>query len=157
LALRVHTDLRLGTLPRLRYGTSYRFRVRTVDLAGRSTTYAADNPATPASSFRRFQPISHATVVPRHAFTEGESTLRLVIRSGVDADNTNIATPLTVIEPATYAASLAAGTPRRFAMFRSDSERHLAPPKISLQDAELLGRFDDAIGLPPGGDATIYR
>ena len=150
LALEVRTGMIPGTLPRLRYGTSYRFRVRTVDLGGYATTYVADTPATAPDMFRRFQPVSHPTVVPRHAFTEGESALRLVIRSGVDADNMDPSSPVTVVDPATYAATLAAAIARTFARFRSDSQRHLAPPKTSQHEAELLDKFDDAIGLPAG-------
>ncbi len=156
LELEVRTELLKGTLPRLRYGAAYRFRVRAVDLAGHSTEFAADDPATRAAPFRRFQPVSHPTTVPRHAFTEGESALRLVVRSGVDADNSDPTAPVVPVEPATYAAALAAGSPRVFAVFRSDSQRHLAPPKTSQQEAELLGRFDDAIGLP-AGPAAVYR
>jgi hypothetical protein len=157
LALRVRTGLIAGTLPRLRYGSSYRFRVRAVDLGGYSTPYLAEDPATAPDAFRRFQPISHPTVVPRHAFTEGESSLCLVIRSGVGADNSDPSSPVTPVDPATYAATLAAATPRTFAQFRPDSQRHLAAPKTSQQEAELLGRFDDAIGLPPGAGSAAYR
>ncbi len=158
LALRFRKTLVDGTLPRLRYGVSYRLRVRTVDLTGTSTGYASDDHATAAHSFRRFEPVSHPVVVPRHAFTEAESTLRLAIRSGVDADNSDASSPLTVVDPTNYAAALNAATPRRFARFRAQAERHLAPPKTSQREAELLSRFDDAIGAKDGpGRAAIYR
>jgi hypothetical protein len=158
LKLEIRHDLLPGTLPRLRYGDEYRFRVRAVDLAGKSTTNLADDPATAPATFRRFQPVSHPAVVPRHAFTEGESARRLVIRSGVDADNTDPSTPVTPVAPAAYAADLATEIARTFAEFRSDSQRHLAPPKTSQQEAELLGRFDDAIGLAGNGGAfAAYR
>jgi len=45
LKLEIRHDLLPGTLPRLRYGDEYRFRVRAVDLAGKSTTNLADDPA----------------------------------------------------------------------------------------------------------------
>lgn len=45
--------------------------------------------------------MSHPAVVPRRAFTEGESANRLVVRSGVDcgpdADDANV--PLDVVDP----------------------------------------------------------
>ena len=157
LALRVRTGLLAGTLPRLRYGASYRFRVRTVDLGGYSTPYLADDPATAPDAFRRFQPVSHPTVVPRHAFTEGESARCLVVRSGVEADNTDPTSPVAPIDPVSYASQLATATARTFARFRADSQRHLAAPKTSQQEAELLGKFDDAIGLRAGAGSAAYR
>lgn len=157
LELEVEVELLKGTLPRLRYGSQYRFRARSVDLAGHSTDYPRVNPSTVRRPFRRFQPISHPVTVPRHAFTEGESALRLVIRSGVDADNLDVTTPVVPVDPAPYAATLAANTPRKFATFRADSQRHLAPPKTSQLDAELHGQFDDAIGLTGPGSNPKYR
>jgi hypothetical protein len=156
LDLEIEIQLLAGTLPRLRYGDTYRFRARTVDLAGHSTPFAMDDPSTARQVFRRFQPVSHPTVVPRHAYTEGESALRLVVRSGVNADNTNVASPVDVIDPTTYAASLAAATPRTYATFRADSQRHLSAPKVGQLEAELHGTFDDAIGTQ-GGPAALYR
>jgi hypothetical protein len=157
--LEVETSLVLGTLPRLRYGWAYRFRARTVDLTGHSTVFAKDDPSTGDHVFRRFQPISHPVVVPRHAFTEGESAHRLVIRSGVDAVPEDPTGPVTPVDPSTYAGTLAgAAGPRTFAVFRADSQRHLAPPKTSQLEAELHGRFDDAIGLAAnGGSDAVYR
>jgi hypothetical protein len=158
------TDLRIrpvaslvpGTLPRLRYGQTYRMRVRTVDLSGRSTTLARDEHASSAKVFTRFQPVLHPVVVQRHAVTEGESTLRLVIRSGVSGDADDPDAPLASIDPASYADDLNAVAPRQFGTYRARSQRHLAPPKISQLDSELLGRFDvDAIGV--GAGAADYR
>jgi hypothetical protein len=153
--LRLHPDVSMvkGTLPRLRYGGDYRVRMRTVDLSGTSTTFTNDDHATRPHTFRRFQPIAHPTVVQRHAVTEGESTLRLVVRSGVDGDPLDGTATLTPVDPATYATSLNAATPRAFATYRAACERHLVPPKTSQIDSELLGRFDgDAIGVAAGAD-----
>ena len=73
----------LGTLPRLRYGRRYRFRVRAVDLAGNSVPDKDVVPShvTEAHTFRRFDPVPSPAVVPRLPFTEGESLMRMVIRS----------------------------------------------------------------------------
>jgi len=163
LPLSIHFGRVPGTLPVLRYGPdrTYRFRARTVDLAGFSTAFAGDIPSSPPATFRRFQPVAHAVVVPRHAFSEGESANRLVVRSGVDvgADPLDPTTPMAVVDPAAYAATLATAAPRAYAVIRDESHRHLAPPKTSQQEAELLGRFDDAIGLSPAtpGAFAIYR
>lgn len=159
-----HGDLRLqpkamlvgGTLPRLRYGSAYRMRVRTVDLSGKSTTHASDDHATEPYTFRRFQPISHPTVVQRHAVTEGESTLHMVIRSGVSGNPNKAGAALKPVAPPAYAADLNTAQPRTFATYRAQCERHLAAPKSSQTDSELLGRFDaDAIGVPHA--AADYR
>ncbi|MGH3862655.1 hypothetical protein, partial [Actinokineospora sp.] len=156
LRLHVETGLVKKTLPRLRYGAGYRMRVRTVDLSGKSTDHADDKHATTTHVFRRFQPIAHPVVVQRHAVTEGESTLRLVVRSGVEVDTDDLTAAPTPIAPGTFAGTLDSLAPRRFATYRARAERHLAPPKIGQTDAELLGRFDpDAIGVPPA--AADYR
>ena len=155
--LRLHPDVSMvkGTLPRLRYGGDYRVRMRTVDLSGTSTTFTNDDHATTPHTFRRFQPIAHPTVVQRHAVTEGESTLRLVVRSGVAGEPTDASATLTPVDPATYATSLNAGTPRVFGTYRAECERHLVPPKTSQLDSELLGRFDaDAIGVAAAPPTT---
>jgi hypothetical protein len=158
LAITIRHGLIAGTLPRLRFGSKYIFRVRTVDLAGGSTVPDGGLPRTAADTFRRFQPISHPVIVPRHAFTEGESTHRLVIRSGVNADNDDVASAVVPVDPADFAAYLAARVARVFAVFRSDSQRHLLAPKTSQHEAELHGRFDDAIGLAGNGAALAkYR
>ncbi|MEA2687239.1 MAG: hypothetical protein QOE93_2434, partial [Actinomycetota bacterium] len=163
LALSISLGQVPGTLPLLRYGPdrTYRFRGRTVDLTGFSTPFVGDTPSSPPATFRRFQPEANPVVVPRFAFSEGESANRLVVRSGVDAgaDPLDATLPITVVDPLTYSGTLAAAAPRVFAVIREDSQRHLAPPKTSQQEAELLGQFDDAIGLSPAapGAFAIYR
>jgi hypothetical protein len=157
LELEVEVGLLKGTLPRLRYGSQYRFRARSVDLAGHSTDFPRAAPSTTRRPFRRFQPISHPVTVPRHGFTEGESVHRLVVRTGVKADNLDVTKPLTTIDLAAYAATLAAATPRQYSGFRADSQRHLAPPKTSQLEAELHGQFDDAIGVTGPGSIPAYR
>lgn len=147
LNLRPQVSLVPGTLPRLRYGTTYRMRMRTVDLSGTSTFHATDEHASAAQAFKRFQPIGHPVVVQRHAVTEGESTLRLVIRSGVSGDPDDDGGVLAPVAPSRYAGDLNSVAPRRFGTYRAACERHLAAPKVSQTDSELLGRFDsDAIG-----------
>ena len=129
-----------GSLPRLRYGRSYRLRARAADLAGNSTRLVDDQRVTEPQPYLRFDPVLSPTVVLRTRLTEGESLLRMVIRS--DAG----------VTPAEYAASVAvqaalAGYDHTYA---AANERHLAPPKASQATAELHGRFDQAFG--PGGD-----
>ena len=69
-----------GSLPRLRYGNSYRVRARIVDLAGNSVfdpvdaAFAVDQAeATPEFVFRRFEPVGPPPVMLREVPKEGES------------------------------------------------------------------------------------
>ena len=75
-----------GSLPRLRFGRSYRMRARLVDMAGRSVPpdFLDPNHVTPFTTFFRWDPVPAPVVVPRRPFTEGESLLRMVIRSTLD-------------------------------------------------------------------------
>lgn len=82
-----------GTLPSLRYGRSYQFRARLVNIAGRSGPFDASptvpTPATPALRHRRYEPVPSPVLVPRRPVTEGESAAVMVIRT----DNSNPADP----------------------------------------------------------------
>jgi hypothetical protein len=110
-------------LPRLRYGWSYQFRLRAVDLAGNGLPI--DTPTDPAAnlpltlvSYLRYDPIAAPFVLARDDLTDankhpGESFERLVIRS-------NYNTP-----------------------FEGPADRHIAPPKASQLLAETHGKFDD--------------
>lgn len=125
-------DVTPGTLPRLRFGRTYRFRARLVDLAGNSVRDEAIDPrhVSLEHTFRRFDPVPSPAVVPRRPYTEGESLLRMVIRSTLG------------VLPPDY-VELARIVP--FA-YRDENERHLAPPIVSQQLAEWHGKFDDGIG-----------
>lgn len=119
-----------GSLPRLRFGRTYRFRVRAVDLAGNSLDpeTADETHASSELFYGRFDPINPPVIVPRAEMTEGESVERMVIRSNYDqtTDSYGVAS---AYEPA--------------------NDRHVVPPKTSQELAERHGAFDDAFG--PGG------
>jgi hypothetical protein len=118
-----------GSLPRLRFGSKYRIRARTVDLAGNSLDIkeASDDHASDAVEYLRYEPVLPPDLVPLAPFGEGESLQRLVVRSNWDE---------------------AAEGP---------CERHVAAPKTSQFLAELLGQFDAAIGkgLPHDGAFAV--
>ena len=95
--------------------------------------------------FLRWQPLLPPTVVPRHPYSAGESALTLVIRSGVEEKSPEL---LEITEPGAYASANPA------LPYRSTSERHIAPPKVSQREAELHGKFDAAIA---SGDAATRR
>ncbi|HYG58984.1 MAG TPA: hypothetical protein VD902_13070, partial [Symbiobacteriaceae bacterium] len=107
------------SLPRLRYGTSYRMRARAADLAGNSVPYDSpdESTATPPQIYTRMEPVPSPMTLLRAATTPGESVERLVIRSNYD-------TP-------------AGGV----------NERHVAPPRVSQIMAETHGMFDTGAGL----------
>ena len=125
-----------GTLPRLRYGNSYRVRARVVDLAGNSPfepgepAFDATQPeVTPEFVFRRFEPVGTPPVMLRDVPKEGESLELLTVRSAVFDTDASIRAQAT--------------------------ERHLAPPKSSQLLAERHGHFD--AGQLMASDAAAYN
>jgi hypothetical protein len=120
-----------GSLPRLRFGQAYRFRVRAVDLAGNSIgpDEADEAHASGSVFFGRFDPINPPAIVPRAELTEGESIERMVIRSNYDQTT----------------ESYVAGT-----TYATTNDRHVVPPKTSQEMVERHGAFDAAFG--PGGN-----
>jgi hypothetical protein len=127
-----------GTLPSLRFGRRYRLRARVVDICGNSL--GVDNPlagglanlgySIPADPtgfpYLRYEPVAAPIVVVRdsRAITgAGSSIDRLVIRTYNSAPSLDSA-----------AADLTA------------NDRHLVPPRTSVDTAEKLSMFDDAVG-----------
>ncbi len=111
-----------GTLPRLRYGRTYRFRCRALDLAGHAVAFDRDGPpvellASVDRTYGRLEPIESPTVALRAPTTEAESVERLVLRSNFD-------------------------TPPG-----PSPQRHLVPPKVSEEMVELCGAVDTPTGL----------
>lgn len=136
-----------GSLPSLRFGRRYRFRARVTDLCGGSLEL--DDPLTDALSsggfslpvdpdgfaYLRYEPVGAPILVARdvRAVTgPGSSIDRLVIRTYNSAPALDGAT-----------ADLAAG------------DRHLAPPRTTVDLAEKLSMFDDASGTLVGS-AAMY-
>ena len=119
------------TLPRLRFGEPYRFRARTVDLAGNSLDFKVVPPGTFWDSgpvpFLRYEPISTPALAPRAVFREGEQLENLTVRSEVK----HLHPPL---DPS---------------LFNDDCQRHVVPPKVSQLTAEEHGRLDPIIASDP--------
>jgi len=103
--------------------------------------------------FLRWDPVLEPAVVPRHSYSEAESLLTLVVRSGVEGPGSD---PLetTLVDPATFLATTTAARPELELQWRATSERHLAPPKVGQLTAELHGRLDAAFG---GGSPADVR
>ncbi|HVF58333.1 MAG TPA: hypothetical protein VNJ70_00745 [Thermoanaerobaculia bacterium] len=104
--------------------------------------------------FLRWDPVIEPAIVPRHAFSEGESLQRLVVRSGVDGPVEEGGLEATIVPPDVYVPATIAAHPTVDLAWGEDSQRHLAPPKTSQLEAELHGRFDAAIG---SGSAAAVR
>jgi hypothetical protein len=117
-----------GSLPRLRFGRDYRFRVRLVGLAGegpRLDEVSGDEGATREITHKRFDPIPAPELAPVAAYRYGESLQCLVIRSDRG------------VSPEEYGGAHG---------FRALDERHVLAPKGSFHMAERHGAFDDALG-----------
>lgn len=118
-----------GTLPRLRFGRTYRMRARAVDLAGNSLPLAvatADSYATKPTTYQRFEPVSQPALVFRSPVTEGEWIEHLVIRSD-------------------FNASAASWVERDLVAdyeYPTTCQRHVAPPKATQAMCETHGKFD---------------
>ncbi len=117
---------------------------RAVDLAGNSVREDDLVPqhVTPVHTWRRWDPVPSPAVVPRRQFTEGESLMRMVIRSTL-----GVLPPAYVQLP--RVANLAGHDTAPLA-YLDANERHVAPPIGSQQLAEWHGRFDAAIGQSAG-------
>jgi hypothetical protein len=129
-----------GSLPALRYGSSYRLRARTVDLAGNSVDREVinDEHASSPTTFRRCEPVPAPAVVSRRSYGEGESQLRMVIRSTAD---TSVADYLALDRVQQLAAKNVTHAP-----YLDFDDRWAVAPKTSQQMAEMHGVFDEAIG-----------
>jgi hypothetical protein len=140
-----------GSLPALRYGHTYLVRARAVDLAGNS--YGHDDPAIPIKKesqpfeYLRWDPVPSPPLVPRRPYGEGESLMRMVIRStlGVTAKGYSALQRIKALE-GHEKQSGADGLDRSY---RAADERHVAPPKTAIQMAEAHGCLDEAFGDRP--------
>jgi len=124
-----------GTLPRLRFGVSYRLRARMVDLAGNSLSLEEADASFASSSetYQRFEPVQTPILVLREKPREGESLERLVIRSFNDS-------------------------PARDSILTSEAaERHIAPPKTSQLMSETHGMLEDKTTGKMKGDPATYQ
>jgi hypothetical protein len=134
-----------GSLPQLRFGRRYRLRARAVDLAGNSLALGdplADLlsqsfalPQDPEGfAYLRYEPVAAPLVVmrdPAAVTGPGSAVDRLVIRTFNSDPSLDTA---------------AADT--------SASDRHILPPRASVEICEHLGLFDDAAGHLSGDAAT---
>lgn len=125
-----------GTLPTLRFGRTYKMRVRLVDLAGNSVAFAGTDvqPSDAASELRlypRYEPVGSPDVALVQSAADielpgdGENAGLLAIRSFNDTTDLNTV-------PTTQQA-----------------RRYLLPPRVELEFAELQGVMDTDNRLDP--------
>ncbi|MFI1972453.1 hypothetical protein [Streptomyces cinnamoneus] len=150
-----------GSLPALRYGRTYRLRARLCDLAGNGPDADAATPegtAGPPVTYGRWEPVPPPVIVPRWPFLEGESETRLVIRSTVDDEGHPLSAGAWALQRNPQVPDHEADSPvdRLDRRYRGHDERHVSPPKTSLQMAEHHGMYDDALG-PDRPDAVRRR
>jgi hypothetical protein len=161
-AIEQHFATLAGELPHLLERTEARSELATVAAVHASAVFdhagvddlaalpveldAVSDLVTTPKPFLRWDPVIEPTVVPRHPYSEAESLLTMVIRSGVEGPTGSDGLDLTIVDPSTFATSTIAAHPALALQWRADSQRHLLPPKTSQFEAELHGLFDDAIG-----------
>lgn len=114
-----------GSLPRLRFGETYRLRARIVDLAGNSPRPedVGDEHATPPVTYRRWEPLLAPDVVARNRFGPGASLHRMAIRSVIG----------------TSAADYDTHNPPDQ---RGIDGRHVVPPAAAVSLVETHGELD---------------
>lgn len=138
------------TLPVLRFGRTYQLRIRTADLAGNSHTLkgAPDGFESAPVLMTRWEPVLPPEVVPLHPFTEGESLLRVVLRStrGVTTED-YVALDRVVNLPGHPATSVSGAD----WSYQPVAARHLLAPKEAQLQAERHGGFDAAFGAGDPG------
>ncbi|MEU4117068.1 hypothetical protein AB0F71_21530 [Kitasatospora sp. NPDC028055] len=126
-----------GSLPRLRFGRTYRVRVRLADLAGGGPRVEEVGPTEARSdpiTYYRFEPLPPPELAPTREWDDGDGQDRMVIRSdrGISA--------------ADYATLHG---------YRPYDLRHLLPAKCSFALAmQYDGAFDAALG-PAVPDAVV--
>ncbi|TRX71565.1 hypothetical protein [Carboxylicivirga sp. M1479] len=137
LDFRIHAESKTvaGTLPMLRFGRSYRLRIRTVDLAGNSVSHevkTSDKASSERTNIKylRYEPLVSPIVLVGNQLKDGEFLESMVIRSNFDQSTEAYEANFIVDNQPKDAYSL----------------RYLLPPKNSQQMAESHGMFEKAFG-----------
>lgn len=143
--LNAQSDLVPGTLPKLRFGKSYRVRVRSVDMAGNSAPldFESESPAETHRSnvtYFRYEPLSSPIVLVGNKLRDGEFLEQMVIRSNFDMDVEKYEKKNSVEGQDSNGLSV----------------RYLLPPKNSQLMAETHSYFEKAFADPIKAKA-IYQ
>lgn len=125
------------SLPKLRFGSTYRLRVRAADLAGFGPTLDSlspepDKSASEKTTYYRYEPAETPTVMVTSSFKPGESLETPVLRSDV------------TLSPEEYA--------NEHKVSYAKTVRLLGPPKVSANVAETHGMLD---GMDPSSSYEL--
>jgi hypothetical protein len=156
-------------LPRLRYGDTFAFRIRHVDLVGNSPSLAEASQQMPSVFFvpppswaavigsdrehryLRYEPIAPPVIVPRAAGAIGGRGH--TPRASLDhVDDLDEVVDRLVLRSNGHDASAQAYV-ERFPQWKFANELHLVPPRTSPAIAEAHGKLDEA--LQRGGEEAI--
>jgi hypothetical protein len=141
-----------ASLPPLRYGETYRFRARAVDLAGNSlppppSPKFPGTDAAPAGfglsrpiTYLRYEPVPAPALVPTGPNSPGESVQTMVVRHR------------STYMPAAFPADAMLD---ETAIFNPTNDRWIAPPKSTVGMAEAHSRFDAYFKNPPAAFALL--
>jgi len=135
-----------GTLPKLRFGRSYRVRVRAVDLAGNSVpiNHLSESPLQTIREnirYMRYEPLASPIVLVGNELKDGEFLESLVIRSNFDQSSSDYENT----------------HPVNGDTLDAFSQRYLLPPKNSQLMAETHGKFEQAFQNNPAAAQEIYN
>ncbi|AEV84601.1 hypothetical protein ACWT_3578 [Actinoplanes sp. SE50] len=133
-----------GSLPRLRFGHSYRFRARTVDLGNAGVAATEDDlgepdMVTPAATFLRYDPVEAPTVVPRQPPGPAEGPRYAVVHESRPVSSRHVVPPRTAQTMLEWHGELdrgRAGTPdpRAWQTLRARDDADLAD--LRAEDAD---------------------
>lgn len=141
--LQVKTKSVKGSLPMLRFGKTYRVKIRTVDLAGNSlpANIAPENTTETIITgikYQRYEPLPSPFLIQGNESRDGESVEHMVVRSNYNVASTDY-----------ESKNIAAGK-----QYPPHATRHIKAPRNSQQMAEMHGMFDAAFG---SGNATAAK
>jgi hypothetical protein len=156
--MQVNTGLASKTLPMLRFGKSYRLKVRTVDITGNSLPHdvAPENANVAVKTgikYLRYEPLPVPVLVGTDEIAtkandkvrerDGESLEHMVIRSniGVSPLDYEKQNPTNIYQEGT---SNVVNT----LTWTHEAVRHLKAPRNSQHMAEMHGVFDESFGTP---------
>lgn len=155
-----------GSLPKLRFGNTYRLRARMVDLAGNSFEYDEPDPsdfshATAPTLYGRFEPVGSPVLVqrvdPKGGALAGVGKGPAPVSSAGSAHQVlapNWGSPGESVERLVI-RSFNKGPDVDKVVTTQTTDRHVAPPKVAQLTAETHGMFDVATGLDKASYSTI--
>ncbi len=142
-----------GSLPRLRFGKTYRIRIRAVDLAGNSVSWEddlSDPELISELTYLRFEPANSPAILNGNVIKDGESMERMVVRSNGDRMDANMfAGKYNKHDEEAY--NLLPG------QIKVKALRFFLPPEVDFGIAEKHGAFDEGIGSDKANNKIVQQ